>query len=577
MLVELGINNFALIERQDIEFSPGLNILTGETGAGKSILIGALELLLGARASLDFIRTGAEKAEIRALFAVKNLPELKKKLEEIGVDVEDDQLLLSREISRSGNNRVRINGQISTLSLIKEISPHLIDIHGQHEHQSLFSVDNQLEFLDGFGGDNLKKLKKEIKGVYRNLQSHRLELKQLRSSQKDRKQRIDLLEFQIKELEEAGLDPGEEERLAEEHKILTNVELLYTKCQEFFALLSGEEIEMGINDQLGQMHKDLKELKSIDPKLEVSEELLRSSYYQLQELARELRGYAEEVVFDENRLREIENRIGEINDLKRKYGPSFDEVLNFLKEGKKELRTLQDNQEKTEGLEQQINKVEKNFLSLAEKLSEERKKAAKNMAASLVEELKGLAMPQTQFRVDFKKIPDQNGINVGEEKVSFWEHGFDQVEFMLSPNPGEELKPLTKIASGGEISRLMLALKALTADQDQVPTMIFDEIDSGIGGKTAQKVAEKLVQIGSKRQVITITHLPHIASMADKHFFIDKEITDRKTRTRVVDLPQEDRSRELARMLEGDLTETAMSHAREMLEKARERKESYSD
>ncbi len=574
MLVELGINNFALIERQDIEFSPGLNILTGETGAGKSILIGALELLLGARASLDFIRTGAEKAEIRALFAVKDLPGLKEKLRELGIEDEEGSLLLSREISRSGNNRVRINGQIATLGIIKEISPFLIDIHGQHEHQALFSEDNQREFLDHFGGRDLKNLKTQVKEAYKNLQKGREELNRLRDSEKERKQRLELLEFQIKELEEADLKPGEEEQLNQEHRILTNVELLYNKCQEIFSNLSGEEMETGINDQLGYLNKELKELREIDSQLENAEELLSSSYYQLQELAREIRSYADGIVFDEASLREVENRIGEINDLKRKYGPSFGEVIEFLDKAKEEHHNLQGSQERTEELEKKIEAGEARYLELAGQLSQKRKEAAKEMADLLVKELKGLAMPETRFRVDFKRIPDNiDGIKSEGEKIAFFQHGIDQIEFMLSPNPGEDLKPLTRIASGGEISRLMLALKALTADQEQVPTMIFDEIDSGIGGKTAQKVAEKLDQISSRRQVITITHLPHIASMADKHLFIDKEIKDGTTRTMVIELKSSDRTQELARMLEGEQSETALSHAREMLEKAQKKKQ----
>ncbi len=569
MLVELGINNFALIERQNIEFSPGLNILTGETGAGKSILIGALELLLGARASLDYIRTGAEKAEIRALFVVDGLPGLQEKLLELGVETEEDQLLLSREISRSGNNRVRVNGQLSTLSVIKEVSPFLIDIHGQHEHQSLFSGDNQRQLLDHFGGEKLKELKNEVNSVYREIKTARGELEKLKRSEKERKQRLELVSFQIKELEKASLKPGEEEKLEEEHKVLTNYEFLYTKCQEIFSSLNGEEMETGINDKLGYMQKELEELKKIDSKLENAEELLRSSYYQLQELARELRSYAEGIVFDEARLQEVENRIGEINDLKRKYGPSFEKVLQFLETARVEYKKLLGSQEKTDDLERVISDCEERYLSLARELSRERKAAAEKMSELLVAELKGLAMPQTMFRVDFQTVYDQDGIGPPGKEMAFWEYGVDQVEFMLSPNPGEDLKPLTRIASGGEISRLMLALKALTADREQVPTMIFDEIDSGIGGKTAQKVAEKLAKISRNRQVITITHLPHIASMADKHLFIDKEIKGGKTRTQVVELNSQERAGELARMLEGEVSETALSHAREMLEKAR--------
>lgn len=576
MLVELGINNFALIEKQNIEFSAGLNILTGETGAGKSILIGALELLLGARASHDFIRTGAEKAEIRALFVIQNIPGMKGVLEEMGLDQEDEQLLLSREISRTGSNRTRINGQLATLAMIRKISPLLIDIHGQYEHQSLFSPDNQREFLDSFGGQELKKKKKDLARAYRELQDKKKELQKIKSSEQERNQRLDLLRFQIKELEGADLKSEEEEKLNTEHKVLANSQLLHSSSQEIFSLLNGEDIDMGIADQLGQMLKKMEELKNIDPQLKNSEDLLRNSYYQLQELAREIRAYSEQIIFDENRLQQVENRIGEINDLKRKYGPEFSDVLQYLEKAREEYQTLQGAEEKTGQLEKEIVGVAEEYGKIAGEVSRHRREAARKMADLLGDELQGLAMPSTRFEVNLRKVPDRDGLQTEQGKIGFWEHGFDVIEFMLSPNPGEELKPLNRIASGGEISRLMLALKALTADEEQVPTMIFDEIDSGIGGKTAQKVAEKLDQISSRRQVITITHLPQIASMADRHLFIDKEVKEEKTRTRVEYLQEKEREKELARMLEGDFTETGLSHAREMLEKARVRKKKKS-
>ncbi len=575
MLVELGINNFALIEKQNIEFSAGLNILTGETGAGKSILIGALELLLGARASHDFIRTGAEKAEIRALFVIEDIPRMKGVLEEMGLE-QEEQLLLSREISRTGSNRTRINGQLATLAMIRKLSPFLIDIHGQYEHQSLFSPDNQRDFLDSFGGQELKKNKKNLARAYRDLQDKKKELQKLKRSEQERAQRLDLLRFQIKELEEAGLKDEEEEKLNAEHRILANAQLLHNGSQEIFSQLNGENIEMGITDQLGQMHRRLDELKKIDPQLKNAEELLRNSYYQLQELTREIRAYAEQIIFDENRLQEVENRIGEINNLKRKYGPDFSDVLNFLEKAREEYQTLEGAEEKTGELEKEISLAREEYRGIAEEVSRQRREAARKMADLLGGELQGLAMPSTRFEVNLRTVPDREGLQTEQGNIAFWEHGFDEIEFMLSPNPGEELKPLNRIASGGEISRLMLALKALTADQEQVPTMIFDEIDSGIGGKTAQKVAEKLDQISSRRQVITITHLPQIASMADRHLFIDKEVKEEKTRTRVEYLEEKEREKELARMLEGDFTETGLSHAREMLEKARVRKKNKS-
>ncbi len=573
MLLELAVKNYALIEETDISFGRGLNILTGETGAGKSILVGAMEMLLGSRASTDMIRTGAETATIQAIFSIKEQEKVKKKLEKIGIDFSGDELLLTREISRSGNNKVRINGQLTTLALFKEISPYLIDIHGQHEHQSLFSPDEQRNLLDELMRSDAIELRKETQRVFQELQDNKNKLNELIKNKKEREERLELLSFQIEELEKANLKKEEEEELISQHRVLSNAEKLFSGSKRIFSALSGEGMEVGYLEQIGHMMKEMEDLKRFDDNLQEPLNSIKNIYYQLQELTGQIQSYSDRIVFDEAQLQKIDERLGELNRLKRKYGPELGDVIDYHENIKEEYKQLKGSTEEFHDLKRKISDGEQRYVKLAQELSKMRKKSGEKFAKLLVEELKELAMPHTRFEVLVEAVEDEAGIEFPQGKFRPFQYGIDQVQFLISPNPGEAPKPLDRVASGGELSRIMLALKSIITNMEQVPTMIFDEVDTGIGGKTAHKVAEKLSRIADFRQVISITHLPQIAIMADEHFFISKEIEKNITRTHVRKLEDDNRIEEIARMLEGSSSETAISHARELMEQARNKKE----
>lgn len=561
MLLELGIQNYALMEDVNITLGEGLHILTGETGAGKSIIIGALEMLLGARAHKDLIRTGAERALIQALFSISGNTGVERKLQDLGLESQEEQVIIHREISRQGVNRIRCNGQLITLQQLRQITSLLLDIHGQHEYQSLLSQENQRNILDAFGGQDLLLVRKEIESLYRAWKEKERELQSLSEKETNRKERIDILEFQLQELNEAELSQHEEMHLMDEHKILTNGERLHTGTKALFHQLSGETMEEGLLDRLGHMMRELSSLLEVDKALETPHELMNAAYYQLQEAAHELRLYSEGITVDERRLEEINKRLEIINDLKRKYGPTLEKVMEYHRAIQKEYEELQGFSRSLQALEIEVKQVEKDYRDRAERLSLFRREAAGQFSCRLLAQLKDLAMAQTRFEIEISPI---------EQKA--YPHGMDQIEFQIAPNPGEALKPLSRIASGGEMSRIMLALKTMMGSIEQVPTMVFDEIDSGIGGRTAQKVADKLAVISKSHQVLAITHLPQIASTAHHHFRIEKTMEGQRTKTMIRPLPPEERIKELARMLEGDSSTTALSHARAMLHSAQERR-----
>ncbi len=573
MLQELAIRNFAIIEELDVSFCNGLNILSGETGAGKSIIVGALEMLLGSRASVDYIRTGADKASINAIFAIANRQKVKDKLDELGIGHDGNELLLTREISRTGANRVRINGQVTTLSLFKEISPLLIDIHGQHEHQSLFSREEQRVLLDELAGAESLNLLAEVGAIFHSWQEKKNKLAELLANEADRNARLELLAYQIEELEKTDLKPSEEEELTARHLVLSNAERLYNGTQAIFLALSGDNLDESVLQNIALMMKELEGFQKIDPQLASCHTQITNVYYQLQELAEELRIYADKIFFDEAELKKVEDRLGEINRLKRKYGPTVEKVLEYYANIKNEVAGLQDSSRELGALQEDIDRLAGLYGEKAARLSQMRRQIALTFAAELKKQLHDLAMPQVEFEVAFEKTSSDEGIEVDGKMVRPYSWGIDRIEFLLSPNPGENLKPLQKIASGGEISRIMLAIKSIVADSDQVATMVFDEIDSGIGGNTAQKVAERLARIGSKRQVICITHLPQIASIADEHFLIAKEIEAGLTKTAVASIKDEARIKEIARMLGGEMSPASIFHAQEMIERAWELKE----
>lgn len=564
MLSELNIKNFALIDKLNIEFQSGFNVLTGETGAGKSIILDALDILMGARAYKEIIRTDSTTAYIEALFHPNKKDEINEILSENGISTEEEMLLVSREINQDGRNKGRINGQLVTVSLIQEIAPYLVDIHGQHEQQSLLNEDTHLMILDQYVKHDIKGLKEEVRDYYREISEIKNKLNNIDIDEQSRARKIDLYQFQIDEIKKADLKENEDEQLFKKYKKLSNMEEIYALCGEIENLISSDDYnQSGFMDQVGHYMKSLKEYTEYDDQLAEFQKALQTIYYELEELSFGLDDYIANVDFNQDELKRIEERLDLINRLKRKYGDSIEEILEYKEELEDKLNELKNQEQIIEKLENKLNKLKKEYDEKAAQLSEIRKKQAKQFEKDIKDQLEDLAMEKAKLKVQF-------------HKANRSETGIDEVQFLISTNPGEDLKPLSKIISGGELSRIMLAFKNIMADIDRVETIIFDEVDKGIGGKTAQKMAEKLYRISNKRQVICVSHLPQVASMGDYHYYINKRTRDdKKTVTNIRRLGEKETIEELARMLGGvKLTETTKSHAREMLEMAKDKQES---
>ena len=561
MLVDLKVKNFVLIAEQEISFKEGLNVLTGETGAGKSIIVGALDMLLGSRASSEVIRRNQDVTYIEAIYEPSNLKKINQILLESGIEPDPEVLLLSREIKRNGRNRSRINGQLATLNMIKNISRYLIDIHGQHEHQLLLNSAEHLNLLDGFIGQKIIQLKQDIKEKYNQLKKIDGEIAELQGDEGQKARQLDLLNYQIKEIERANLKPAELKKLKKEFRILSNMEEIYSITGEICNRLNDDDLNQEtLLAATGKMMKNMDNIKDYDSLLTDFYQQLQDNFFQLQDLSFEFENYHRELEFNDRRLSEIEERLDLIQSLQKKYGKTIKDILDYQE-------NLIQKKEKLLGIEQRLIKLKNNkkkimeeYNDQAQKLSQIRKKAACKLEKLILKEFKDLALKETIFKVNFND--KQPGIT-----------GIDGIEFLIATNPGEDLKPLAQIVSGGELSRIMLALKTIIAAIDQVDTLIFDEVDSGIGGKTAQLMAEKLARIGRQRQTICITHLPQIASMSDNHYFITKKTKNNKTFTAIKELNREQRKRELARMLGGVKTTTkTLEHAEEMLTMAEAKK-----
>src|SRR6056297_2307804 len=564
MLSELNIKNFALIDELNIEFQSGFSVLTGETGAGKSIILDALDILMGARAYKEVIRTEQSSAYIEALFYPEKKEEIDEILSENGVSTEDEMLLISREINQDGRNKGRINGQLVTVSLIQDIAPYLVDIHGQHEQQSLLDEDTHLMILDQYIKNDIKDLKREVEDYFSEIKKVNNKLNNIDIDEQSRAREIDLYQFQIDEISKANVEVGEDESLFKKYKKLSNLEEIYALCGEIESFINAEDYnQQGMMDQVGHYMKDLEEYTEYDDSLADFHQSLKNIYYELQELSFSLDDYISTVEFDKNELSKIEERLDLINRLKRKYGDSIQEILDYKSALEEKLSELKNQEKIIDELQNKLKKLKKQYDKKAQKLSNIRKKEAEKFESDLKNELKDLAMEKARLKVDFKQ-------------ASRSAEGIDDVKFMISTNPGEDLKPLSKIISGGELSRIMLGFKNIMADIDKVETIIFDEVDKGIGGKTAQKLAEKLYRISNKRQVICVSHLPQVASMGDNHYYINKVTTkEKKTVTNIQKLDKKEIIEELARMLGGvKLTDTTKNHAREMLKMAEEKQQS---
>ncbi len=557
MLVELHVTNFALIDRLDLTFGAGLNILTGETGAGKSIIIDALGLALGGRAGADLVRTGAAKATVEAVFDLTHAPdEVRRRLAEAGLDSddEDDTLLVTRELARAGGkSQCRVNGRLMPVAVLKEIAECLVDVHGQHEHQSLLAADRHVDILDNWGGKDALALRQSVAALFGETNALKREREQLRTDARERARMLDLYRFQQEELAGAKLQPGEEEELAADRSRLANSEKLSAAAGEAYATLSGAERGAGALDALNAALAAVEHVAALDEALSPLAETLVSAVSYAEDAARELRVYQESVEFNPERLEEIEARLDLIRTLKRKYGETLEEIITYGEELAGKLDALENSEAREEELTASIAKAEDKLNAAAARLTKARRKASENFAAGIARELGDLGMAVTQFEVSIEAQPVTS-------------KGADRIEFLLSPNPGEPLRPLAKIASGGEMSRIMLAMKSVLAQTGAIPTMIFDEIDVGVGGRTAQTIGDKLEALAQGAQIMCITHLPQIASRAGAHFFIEKHIHEGRTTVSVAPLDSEGRIEEIARMLGGSRrSEAVVQHAREML------------
>ena len=553
MLEHLHIRNAALIKESEISFGDGLNILTGETGAGKSMIIDSLQFALGGRAGKDFLRHGEKQAAVEALFSVQSQA-LAEKLSENGIAPEEDgTLLITRTLSETGKSVCRINGSTVTVGMLKDIAEDMIDIYGQHEHQSLLNPAKHIRLLDRFCGAGFGEAMEEYKNSWQRLKELEKQLVILIGDESQREQRMDMLRFQKEEIEAAALQEGEEEALLERKKRLSSMEKLMRLTGESVTLLyDGDDRVPSACDQLGDALAKLQEAAEYDAALSPLADALADGYAAVEDCARELKREAERQETDPEELERIEERLQLFYKLKRKYGGSIEAVLDFYEKAVQELDFLSNSSEKAAELSAEKAAEEKRLSALAETLTARRKATAEQVEEQIEAALHDMEMKHARFHIQM------------DEKADWGADGKDKVEFLISANAGEPLKPLAKIASGGEMSRVMLALKTVLVDADEIGTFIFDEIDTGVSGRTARKVGEKMRFLGGKRQILCITHLPQIAAMADNHFLIEKESDAGETVTRVTALDEEGAVREVARLM-NDVTETTLAAARELL------------
>ncbi len=560
MLIELNIRNFAIIDALNIAFSEGFNVISGETGAGKSIIIGAVSLLLGDRASADMIRTDEDAAVVEALFDLRGNPSIRMKLDEFGLDALDG-LTIRRVISRSGKNRAYINDSPVTLATLSAVGESLLNICGQHEHQALLNADHHVDILDEFG--ELLPLRADYAEIFRRVQVLRERRRALAGLREKRAEREDFLRFQIREIADAGPSAGEDAALVDEKKRLNNVQKLMDYTGQAHDRLYGKS--GCILEELKQTITEIREIRQIDHQLNLQEQDLDALYFQLEDAALTLRNYAKRLSYDPDRLAFIDDRIETLGRLKRKYGGTIESVMTRQTAMETELCEIGDADEEMERvsveMEVQAGLLKQKALSLSQK----RRGKAVLLEKAIEGEIRALNMAAARFQVRFKEMNGAQGTGAD----LFTERGRDDVEFYLSTNVGEALKPLNRIASGGELSRIILAMKKVLARSGAVSTIIFDEVDSGIGGATAEIVGEKLKEVALHHQVLCITHLPQIACFGDRHYRVVKRVSDYKANTCMEALSREERLDEITRMLGGvELTRKTRDHAREMLEKA---------
>ena len=544
MLLNLHVKNLALIEEAEVDFREGLNILTGETGAGKSIIIGSINIALGGKVSKDIIRHGEESALVELVFDTQAEP-VKNFFDVNNLDWEDGQIIISRKIM-NGKNIIKVNGETISASMLRELAAFLIDIHGQHDNESLLKPSRHLDMLDEYGGTEITRLKKEIGLKYREYRQTKE-----KADEESRRREISFLEFEVNEIEEAQLKPGEDEELEEEYRKMANAEKITSGLGEVYHLMDSDA--ECVRDQIGRSVKIMGDLMSEDKRIETFYQALSDIESLCNDVTRDLADYMEDLTFREDEFEAVEKRLDFMNRLKLKYGKTIPDILNHKEEAEQKLEFYRNFDEEKAETEALLEKQKEELNKMCDVLTEKRHEAAAALQENIVKALRDLNFLEVRFDVEFKK-------NEG-----FSANGNDSIQFLISTNPGENLQPLSKVASGGELSRIMLGFKSILAGKDEVETLIFDEIDTGISGRTAQMVSEKLSEISRNHQVICITHLPQIASMSDSHYLIEKTVTDGKTTTAIAELTEEKSVEELARMLGGaKITDAVLESAWEM-------------
>ena len=552
MLLEISIKNFAIIEEVSLHVDQGMTILTGETGAGKSIIIDAMNMMLGSRATTDVIRHGASKAEIEGLFSLENSRSLKPIFEEQGLEL-TDELIIRREILQNGRSVSRVNGQLVNLSVLKAIGQHLVDIHGQHDQEELMRPQLHIAMLDEFGDQEFLALKDRYYETFDRYRGLRKQVLTLQKNQQEHKARIEMLEFQIAEIESADLKSGEDLTLHQERERLLNHKQIADTLTNAYAMLDNEDFSSLSNVRSAM--NDLESIEEYDPSYKELTSNLSESYYVLEDVTKRLEDIIDGLDFDGNRLMQIEARLDLINSITRKYGGNVNDVLEYFAQISKEYQLLTGNHSSSEDLEVELKALEKTLVELAGQLSQARHLLAKQLESEIKQELQELYMEKANFQVQFTRS-------------KFNREGNEQVEFYISTNPGEDFKPLIKVASGGELSRLMLAIKSAFSRKEGKTSIVFDEVDTGVSGRVAQAIAQKIHKIGSNGQVLAISHLPQVIAIADYQFFIEKISDEHSTVSKVRLLDMDERVEEIAKMLAGEnVTDAALTQARELLRK----------
>ena len=551
MLLEISIKNFAIIESISLNFEQGMTVLTGETGAGKSIIIDAMNMMLGARATTEVIRHGAPKAEIEGLFSIESTRALEEIFDEQGLEL-SDEIIIRREILQNGRSISRVNGQMVNLSVLRTIGQQLVDIHGQHDQEELMRPHRHIQMLDEFGDTSFFEVKEAYQMSFDNYRRMRKQVLDIKKNQQEHKARIEMLEFQIAEIEAANLKAGEDVTLNQERDKLLNHKHIADTLTNAYSMLDNEEFSSLANVRSAM--NDMESLEEFDPEYREISGTLSESYYVLEDITKRLESIIDDLDFDGNRLMQVESRLDLIHTITRKYGSSVDDVLEYFAKITDEYNLLTGNNLSSEDMEIELKKLEKNLVGLAGQVAQARHKIAQDLEAEIKQELQDLYMEKAQFQVRFSQ-------------GKFSREGNESVEFYISTNPGEDFKPLVKVASGGELSRLMLAIKSAFSRKEGKTSIVFDEVDTGVSGRVAQAIAQKIHKIGQHGQVLAISHLPQVIAIADYQFFIEKISNEYSTVSTVRLLTVEERIEEVAKMLAGEnVTEAALNQARELLQ-----------